>query len=260
MPEQLDGAPVRRRQWGSERRTRPLDTIHARPSDRKLVSGRIAIILTIAFWLAYVVYTVIRQFLDYGTESFRFTTEAISYLVVVTFLTFSALMHLIARQGAMERFAAHVRVPRAELDRHFAEGHEAPMTVLVPSYAEEPDVVATTLWSAALQEYPNLRVVLLVDDNPFPTDPEVADKLERTRAVAGQIQSQLAAPSRRFQEALLVAEIDADTAPQASVDALRTLVEHHRWADAWLRRHAREHEVVDHVDHFFHDQVLVALA
>ncbi len=260
MPEQLDGAPVRRRQWGSERRTRPLDTIHARPSDRKLVSGRVAIILTIAFWLAYVVYTVIRQFLDYGTESFRFTTEAISYLVVVTFLTFSALMHLIARQGAMERFATHVRVPRAELDRHFGEGHEAPLTVLVPSYAEEPDVVATTLWSAALQEYPNLRVVLLVDDNPFPTDPEVADKLERTRAVAGQIQTQLAAPSRRFQEALLVAEIDAETAPNASVDALRTLVEHHRWADAWLRRHAREHEVVDHVDHFFHDQVLIALA
>ncbi|MEN0104584.1 MAG: glycosyltransferase, partial [Curtobacterium sp.] len=111
MPEQHDDAPVRRRQWGSERRTRPLDTLHERPSDRKLVSGRIAIILTIAFWIAYVVYTVIRQFLDYGTESFRFTTEALSYLVVVTFLTFSALMHLIARQGAMERFATHVRVP-----------------------------------------------------------------------------------------------------------------------------------------------------
>ncbi|WP_141399190.1 glycosyltransferase family 2 protein, partial [Curtobacterium sp. 'Ferrero'] len=260
MPNQLDGAPARRRQWGSERRTRPLDTLHARPSDRKLVSGRVAIILTIAFWLAYVVYTVIRQFLDYGTESFRFTTEAISYLVVVTFLTFSALMHLIARQGAMERFATHVRVPRAELDRHFGEGHEAPMTVLVPSYAEEPDVVATTLWSAALQEYPSLRVVLLVDDNPFPTDPEVLDKLERTRAVASTIQNQLAAPSRRFQEALLSAEVDAEHSPLASVDALRTLVEHHRWADAWLRRHAREHDVVDHVDHFFHDQVLIGLA
>ncbi|WIB14072.1 hypothetical protein [Curtobacterium sp. MCPF17_052] len=213
MPEQLDGAPMRRRQWGAERRTQPLDTIHARPSDRKLVSGRVAIILTIAFWLAYVVYTVIRQFLDSGTESFRFTTEAISYTVVVTFLTFSALMHLVARQGALERFATHVRVPRAELDRHFAEGHESPLTVLVPSYAEEPEVVATTLWSAALQEYPNLRIVLLVDDSPFPNDPETAAKLERTRAVADTIQAQLAAPSRRFQEALLSAEIEAAGRP-----------------------------------------------
>ncbi|MBA8989997.1 cellulose synthase/poly-beta-1,6-N-acetylglucosamine synthase-like glycosyltransferase [Curtobacterium pusillum] len=260
MPDLHDGAPARRRQWGSERRTRPLDTLHERPSERKLVSGRIAIILTIAFWLAYVVYTVIRQFLDYGTESFRFTTEAVSYLVVVTFLTFSALMHLVARQGAMERFATHVRVPRAELDRHFAEGHESPMTVLVPSYAEEPDVVATTLWSAALQEYPSLRVVLLIDDNPFPTDPETLEKLERTRAVARTIQNQLAAPSQRFQEALLSAEVEAEAAPFASVDGLRNLVEHHRWADAWLRRHAREHEVLDHVDHFFHDQVLIGLA
>ncbi|QKS14049.1 glycosyltransferase [Curtobacterium sp. Csp1] len=260
MTEHRGAAPARRRQWGSERRTQPLDTLHARPSDRKLVSGRVAIILTIAFWVAYVVYTVIRQFLDYGTESFRFTTEALSYLVVVTFLTFSALMHLVARQGALERFATHVRVPRAELDRHFATGHTAPMTVLVPSYAEEPDVVATTLWSAALQEYPALRIVLLVDDAPFPTDPETAAKLDRTRAVATSIQQQLAAPSRRFQEALFAAEVEASRTPCASVETLRALVEHHRWADAWLRRHAREHEVVDHVDHFFHDQVLTGLA
>lgn len=260
MPEEFDAAPVRRRQWGSERRTHPLDTLHARPSDRKLVSGRIAIILTIAFWLAYVVYTVIRQFLDYGTESFRFTTEALSYLVVVTFLTFSALMHLIARQGALERFATHVRVPRAELDRHFAAGHESPLTVLVPSYAEEPDVVATTLWSAALQEYPSLRIVLLVDDAPFPTDPETLAKLQRTRAVAAGIQMQLAPAAERFQEALLSAEVEASHTPTATVDSLRTLVEHHRWADAWLRRHAREHDVVDHVDRFFNDQVLVGLA
>jgi len=260
MPEQLDGTRTRRRQWGAERRTQPLDTIHARPSDRKLVSGRVAIILTIAFWLAYVIYTVIRQFLDYGAESFRFTTEALSYLVVVTFLTFSALMHLIARQGALERFATHVRVPRAELDRHFAEGHESPLTVLVPSYAEEPDVIATTIWSAALQEYPDLRIVLLVDDSPFPTDPETAAKLERTRAVAASIQTQLEAPSRRFREALFFAEIEAEQAPTASVEALRTLVTHHRWADAWLRRHAREHGVGDHVDRFFHDEVLLGLA
>ncbi|OIH92772.1 glycosyltransferase family 2 protein [Curtobacterium sp. MCBA15_001] len=260
MPEEFDVAPVRRRQWGSERRTHPLDTLHARPSDRKLVAGRIAVILTIAFWLAYVVYTVIRQFLDSGTESFRFTTEALSYLVVVTFLTFSALMHLIARQGALERFATHVRVPRAELDRHFAEGHDVPLTVLVPSYAEEPEVVATTLWSAALQEYPSLRIVLLVDDAPFPTDPAVLAKLEQTRAVAAGIQTQLAPAAERFQEALLSAEVEASHTPTATVESLRTLVEHHRWADAWLRRHAREHDVVDHVDHFFRDQVLVGLA
>ncbi|WP_083527930.1 glycosyltransferase family 2 protein [Curtobacterium ammoniigenes] len=260
MSKTLDAAPARKRQWGSERRTQPLDTLHARPSDRKVVIGRLAIIATIAFWVAYLVYTVIRQFLNYGTESFRFTTEAISYLVVVTFLTFSALMHLVARQGALERFQTHVRVPRAELDRHFGVGHEAPLTVLVPSYAEEPDVIATTLWSAALQEYPALRVVLLLDDPPTSSDPVVAERLRRTRAVTADIQAQLAAPSQRFQEALLSAEVEAEHSPFATVEAVATLLDHHRWADAWLRRHAREREVLDHVDTFFHDQVLIALA
>jgi cellulose synthase/poly-beta-1,6-N-acetylglucosamine synthase-like glycosyltransferase len=74
----------------------------------------------------------------------------------------------VARQGALQRFQKHVRVPRAELDRHFSE-HQPTITVLVPSYAEEPEVVRMTLLSAALQEFPSKRVVLLLDDNPNPT-------------------------------------------------------------------------------------------
>ena len=61
------------------------------------------------------------------------------------------------------------RVPRGELDRHFADYAEG-ITVLVPSYAEEPQVVRATLWSAALQEFPDLKVVLLLDDPPHPSD------------------------------------------------------------------------------------------
>lgn len=52
---------------------------------------------------------------------FRFQLETVTCLVVVTFLTFSALMYLMARQGALYRFRDHSRVPRGELDRHFTE-------------------------------------------------------------------------------------------------------------------------------------------
>ena len=88
----------RRRQWGSERRRDPLPTVHAIPSDLKITWARLAIVLTVIAWAAYVVSTIIRQFIDEGGD-FRFTMEAISYVVVVTFLTFSALMYLVARQG-----------------------------------------------------------------------------------------------------------------------------------------------------------------
>lgn len=252
------GAPERRRQWGAERRSQPLPTVHPVPSDRKITLGRLAIVATIVAWVVYVVYTIIRQFLDYGPESFRFTTEAVSYLVVVTFLTFSALMYLIARQGALQRFRSHVRTPRAELDRHFAQ-NQGTMTVLVPSYSEEPDVVRSTLWSAALQEYPSLRVVLLLDDPPFPENPDVAARLERSRGLAAEIQSALAAPAARFGDALLHAELESHEGPLHR-DTVRELADHYAWASLWLEARAAQEKHDDHVDGFFITEVLLGLA
>jgi cellulose synthase (UDP-forming) len=249
--------PAQKRQWGSERRTDPLPSIHARPSDRKITLGRLAIIATIMFWIAYVVSTIIRQFID-STSDFRFTMEAISYLVVVTFLSFSALMYLVARQGALERFRSHVRIPRAELDRHFT-GHTGSITVLVPSYAEEPQVVRQTLWSAALQEYPSVRVVLLLDDPPHPADPEIAARLDATRVLADSINLALAEPARRFAEA---ERAFGPSSPSSWVDipSVRTLSGHYEWAAAWLDRMREEEESSDHVDRFFIDEVLGGLA
>ncbi|MCU1439206.1 MAG: glycosyltransferase [Rhodoglobus sp.] len=251
-------ARARRRQWGAERRARLLPSVHPVPSDRKIALGRLAIIATVIFWLTYVIYTIIRQFLDYGPESFRFTTEAVSYLVVVTFLTFSALMYLLARQGALQRFKQHVRVPRAELDRHFADSHGT-MTVLVPSYSEEPDVIRATLWSAALQEYPSLRVVLLLDDPPFPSDPAVAAQLERSRALAASVQAQLAEPSSRFASALMHADLEAHDGA-LDLNSVRELAIHYEWAVGWLESRARAEKTDDHVDDFFVSEVLRGLS
>ncbi|MBN9630367.1 MAG: glycosyltransferase [Actinobacteria bacterium] len=250
-------SPARKRQWGSERRTEPLPTVHPKPSDRKITWSRVAIVATIVFWAIYVVTTIIRQFLVLGTQDFRFTMEAIGYTVVVTFLTFSALMYLVARQGALQRFQKHVRVPRAELDRHFAQNQPS-ITVLVPSYAEEPEVVRMTLLSAALQEFPSMRVVLLVDDNPNPTDPVVAAKLNATRDLADSITGQLAEPRFRFTDALMRHELGDERAFVTDEAALE-LAEHYRWAAEWLYAQADAHGIDDHVDVFFADQVLRAL-
>jgi len=249
--------PAPKKQWGAERRTEPLPIIHAVPSDRKVTFGRLAIIATVLFWISYVVATIIRQFID-SSSDFRFTMEAISYLVVVTFLSFSALMYLVARQGALERFRAHVRLPRAELDRHFT-GHSGSITVLVPSYAEEPQVVRQTLWSAALQEYPSVRVVLLIDDPPQPSDPTIAARLDATRVLADAINLALSEPARRF------ADAERDFAPSnpsswVDIQSVRTLSDHYEWAAAWLDRMRAGEEYTDHVDRFFVDEVLGGLA
>lgn len=249
------GAPARRRQWGSERARSPLPSVHTRPSDHAITLGRLAIIVTVVAWAAYVISTIVRQFLDNET-GFRFTMEAVSYLIVVTFLTFSALMYLVMRQGALERFRAHRRVPRAEIDRHFT-GRDGGMTVLIPSYAEETAVVRQTMWSAALQEYPGLRVVLLVDDPPEPTDPVARERLDATRALARQIGDALREPADRFTAAVTR---HLEFTSWVGADEVRELAVDYAWAADWLDAMADAELVDDHVDRFFVDQIVRGLA
>jgi cellulose synthase/poly-beta-1,6-N-acetylglucosamine synthase-like glycosyltransferase len=248
---------ARKRQWGAERRLTPLSIVHDRPSTRKIALSRLAVVITVCMWAAYFISTIIRQFFE-GPQSFQFTMEAIGYLVVVTFLTFSALMYLIARQGALQRFSKHVRVPRAKLDQHFAKNQPS-ITVLVPSYSEEPQVIRKTLLSAALQEYPNMRLVLLVDDKPNPTNPDVAAQLEITRALGEEIMQLFSEPRARFGSALLSFEHKRSEKNVSSED-IKELAAHYAWATKWLNDMADKEEIDDHVDVFFIEQVLRSLA
>ena len=220
--------------------------------------SRLAVVVTICMWVAYVISTALRQFFD-GPGSYTFTLQAISYLVVVTFLTFSALMYLMMRQGALQRFSKHVRVPRAKLDRYFSKNQPS-ITVIVPSYAEEPEVVRKTLLSAALQEYPKKRIVLLVDDKPNPTDPEVAARLDETRQIGKGIMELLAEPRARFEKALNNFEKKRLKPAHASMETVIELAEHYAWAAAGLEKLAEKEKMEDHVDQFFADQVLRELA
>lgn len=255
---EIPAASAPRRQWGAERRSEPLSIVHPRPSARKITWGRVAIFVTVLSWIGYIVSTVIRQFLTIDTN-FRFAMEAVIYLVVVTFLTFSALMYLMARQGALYRFRDHQRAARAVIDQHFGAGPSEALTVLIPSYAEEPDVVRLTVWSAALQEYPDLRVVLLIDDPPTPTDPDVLAKLTATRALVDEIATALAEPRGRFDASWREAEerLSAREAVSGDIDRLAT---EYRAAADWLVAMAEAEQVVDHVSEFFVDQVLMGLA
>ncbi|RNL54405.1 glycosyltransferase family 2 protein [Arthrobacter oryzae] len=249
---------VRRRQWGAEKRSEPLSIVHPRPSRRKIILGRVAILVTVAAWTSYVISTILRELANNPNAGFRFQIETISYLVVVTFLTFSALMYLLARQGALYRFRDHSRVPRGELDRHFA-GHSEGITVLVPSYAEEPQVVRATLWSAALQEFPDLKVVLLLDDPPHPADPADRARLDATRALTSEIAAALSVPAARFNAALERFRRGKRTG-SGSKDELSTLIAEYEAAARWLETMAAGEQVDDHVDEFFVDLVLMGLA
>ena len=244
---------TRRRQWGADRRTEPLAPVSTPASDTLITLGRLGIVLTVLAWAGYIVVTVISQFVNRGFQGMRFTSEALIYVVIMSLLTMSSLLYLVARQGALYRSRAHRRVPRAVIDDAFYD-RQPPMTVLVPSYREEIRTIRMTLLSAALQEYPELRVVLLLDDPPRSSNSEHVASLAAARSLPAELSEWLREPRVRLEKAL-------DRFESAASDTeLIDLIGEYRWAAGWLSEHADHETVEDHVDRFFADQVLGSLA
>ena len=234
--------------------------MHAKPSPTRVVLGYVAIVCTVVSWLIYMITMILSLFVNNPSLTLRFVVEGVLYMTIVTTLIFSALVYLVTRQGALYRFIRHERVPRAMLDDHFAHNYNKGITVLIPSYVEQPKVVEKTIWSAALQEFPDLAVVLLIDDPPHPKNDEARAILKASRELMPKVLAELAAPAERFTKA----RDETAAALVDQMDARRSVVarcaEDYRAAAQWLEHKADTWLVEDHTDDFFCDQVLRGLA
>ncbi|HTX01436.1 MAG TPA: glycosyltransferase family 2 protein [Acidimicrobiales bacterium] len=247
-----------RRQWGGDRRERPSSVLPPPISDRRIAVARVAIVLTVAAWVGYFVDWLDSEFVTGGASSTQLGVEAVIYLLVVSLLTASALAYLICRLGYLLRSSGHRRVPRAALDDFFAQSMPT-MTVIVPSYREETRVVRTTLLSAALQEYPYLRVVLLVDDPPNPASAHHRELLAGARSLPAQIDAVLAEPREHFAGLLERFERDHDELAGHG-ESMLALADAYEDAVTFLNQLADAQEIVDHSDAFFADHVVRRLA
>lgn len=227
------------------------------PRPGAVIWARLAMVITALAWFLYMITTIMRMVVEGPRESFIFHLQTWVYALVVTALTFSALMYLLARYGALVRFREHRRVERALLDAHFAQSDDA-VTVLIPSYDEEPEVVRYTLWSAALQEFPDKRIVLLIDDREDGLSGEALDRLNRTRQLLGDISRQLTRPRKQALAALREFERSAPETPGPR-DAKRAADAYGRAAE-WLDHFAAREVIHDHMAEFFSEQVLLGLS
>lgn len=75
------------------------------------------------------------------------------------------------------------------------------VTVLVPSFKEERQIMMQTMLSAALSEYPAKNVVLLIDNPPQPKDAAERKLLEQARALPQELQQQFAQQASLFTQA-----------------------------------------------------------
>lgn len=231
--------------------------MHSRPSAAAVVWARAAIAITVVSWFAYMVTTIMRMSIEGPRESFAFHVQTWIYGLTVTALTFSAVMYLTARYGALVRFREHRRVERALLDSHFTDS-DSTVTVLIPSYDEEPEVVRYTLWSAALQEFPSVRVVLLLDDREEGLTGAALERLQRTRSLLPEISEALQEPLGAALRALDEFQTRAPESPTPE-DAKRA-ADAYGEAAAWLDRFAAEEAIHDHMSEFFAEQVLLGLS
>src|SRR5262245_4537157 len=102
-----------------------------------------------------------------STGDYRQAVTTILLGLSFLMLFWANLIYFAVRAGWLNRNASHVPLNPEQLWRLYDKNLSS-LTVLIPSYKEDHAVVSRALISAALMQYPQKNVVLLVDDAPFP--------------------------------------------------------------------------------------------
>jgi cellulose synthase/poly-beta-1,6-N-acetylglucosamine synthase-like glycosyltransferase/chitodextrinase len=252
-------APHGRKQWGRDRRTRAMPTTPQPVSDIRVAMARLAIIVTVAAWLSYLIWWFFADFFHPGYETAIDRAESVLYLLIVTLLTVSALAYLLSRLGFFYRTRTHHRASRAILDQ-FYDTTAPTLTTIIPSYQEDERVIRNTVLSAALQEYPGKRVVLLIDDPFVPKTARARQQLEAARALPHRIMRLLAQPAGRFTRAWQGFEAAWQRGEPLLPGSMIILASYYDEAAAWLEQLAASHEIIDHTDAFLVNEVFLRLA
>jgi cellulose synthase/poly-beta-1,6-N-acetylglucosamine synthase-like glycosyltransferase len=224
-----------------------------------MLIGQLAIVVTVVGWVLFVVLTLTRSSIGGAPDRPALDTATIGYLVLMSLLACSALAYLTTRLGYYSRARRHRRATRAELAQQF-ESSAPSLTVLIPSYQEDERVIRMTLLSAALQEYPDLRVTLLIDDPPEPKYRTDAEMLLAAQRLPDEIEALLGEPLRRFESALADFDDSFKVTRPTTVADIQAIAGEYEYAARWLREYAAGYEIVDHADRFLADQVLLGLA
>ncbi len=247
-----------KRQWGSDKR-RALPVVAPAAPESTILIGQLAIVVTVVGWALFVITTLGRSSLTGAADRPPLSLATIGYLLIMTLLACSALAYLTTRLGYYSRTRSHRRATRTELGQT-AEGGAPKLNVLIPSYQEDERVNRMTILSAALQEYPDLEVTLLVDDPPTPKYRRPAEMLQSALALPGQIMAELAVPKQRVHDALDLFDTKFIEGRASTTADVREVAVEYDAAAGWLRGYAADYEIADHTDQFMVDRVLLTLA
>ena len=131
-------------------------------------------------------------------QDYLLVAEVSIFYPFVLFLLFINLIYYVAEYGWLLRRREPDQPADGAVAAIYGADCRKPLLILVPSYKEEEKVVRQTLLSAALVEYPERRVILLIDDPPEAAGPADADGLKASRRLPLALQSLFATPADRM--------------------------------------------------------------
>ncbi len=181
--------------------------------------------------------------------------EEFLFLAIVIFFVYGNLVYQFTRVGYLKRLSAHQPASLEDLESIYDKSAPA-LTILVPSYKEDERIIKETLLSAALQEYPNRRVVLLIDDSPTPGNSDDLSVLLAARRLPHEVQKLFEKPKIKLQGEL------ADFVERKS-DGLNISKEYLRLAGLcreiakWFEDQASNFCISDHTDKWFVKKILL---
>ncbi|MGE5709733.1 MAG: N,N-dimethylformamidase beta subunit family domain-containing protein [Nitrospira sp.] len=221
---------------------------------RELLVTRLSLTVTgvAALLLAWSVWTVMSKAAVEGRPAAA--GQAILFGVLAGFLVYGNICYQVARLGYLTRVGRH-RAQRVEAETPFGEGRAPGLTVLVPSYKEEIGVIQQTLWSAALQTYPEKRLVLLLDDPPQPKNSEDQTALLAARALPAAIQATLDEPRRLLTEARGQFDMRRSTGSLNLIRECSLLADCYREISGWFSLQAKHCSTGTHTDVWFTEHI-----
>jgi cellulose synthase (UDP-forming) len=183
--------------------------------------------------------------------------DDVALILIVYYLIFGTILYFLCRLGYLKRLAAHQPATREELEAIYDQKRVPLLTILVPSYREDERVVRQTLMSAALTEYPDRDIVLLIDDPPDSQDPDAATALDLMRRLPADMETIFRSQQRRYSAELASFERRRSCGAVDFVCERQRLARLYRKVAAWMEDEAAAYEVRNHTDRLFVQRILL---
>ena len=210
----------------------------------------VAVTLIATFLLYRDIITVLSNNLH--SQNWGSFAQDLVFVVVFLMLIYGNLVYQFARAGYLHRLRQHLGCGTEDpAVRSLWEATPPPVTILIPSYKEEPRIIRQALFSAALQDYPARRVVLLIDDPPKPTNAEDLVNLVTARNLPVDLQTLFDAEFAKYRRAHDQFLARAGEEHFDDQKELLALSELYGQAAAWFNHQATQHPVEDHTDELF---------